>query len=97
MRTGSQGFHTWTEDELSTFFALHEIGSVAHTAVTLMLYTGCARVDAVRLGWQNVNGSRILYRRQKTERFSEVVVDILIHPDLQKVLDLLPKSQMTFL
>lgn len=97
MRTGSQGFHTWTEDELAAFFSHHEIGSTAHTAVTLMLYTGCSRVDAVRLGWQNVSGSRIQYRRQKTERFSEVVVDIPIHPDLQRVLDILPKSQMTFL
>lgn len=97
MRTGSQGFHTWTEDELNTFLACHEIGSTAHTAVTLVLYTACSRVDAVRLGWQNVNGSRLQYRRQKTERFSEVVVDIPIHPDLQRVLDALPKSQMTFL
>ncbi|MEO9778449.1 MAG: tyrosine-type recombinase/integrase, partial [Sedimentitalea sp.] len=97
MRTGSQGFHTWTDDELNAFFACHEIGSTAHTAVTLMLYTACSRVDAVQLGWQNVSGSRLRYRRQKTERFSEVVVDIPIHPDLQNVLGALPKSQMTFL
>lgn len=97
MRTGSQGFHTWTEDELSAFFAHHEVGSTAHTAVTLMLYTACSRADAVRLGWQNVSGDRIQYRRKKTERFSEVVVDIPIHPELQRVLGTLPKTQMTFL
>ncbi|MFG6515884.1 tyrosine-type recombinase/integrase [Sulfitobacter sp. 1A13496] len=97
MRTGSQGFHTWTEEELATFFSHHKIGSTAHTAVTLMLYTGCSRADAVRLGWQNVKDTRVQYRRQKTERFSEVVVDIPIHPELQKVLDALPKSKMTFL
>ena len=56
MRTNSQGFHTWTEPEIETFFAYHKIGSTAHTAVTLMLHTACARADAVRLGWQNVNG-----------------------------------------
>lgn len=97
MRTGSQGFHTWTDAEIAKFFAHHEIGTIAHTAVTLMLHTACSRVDAVRLGWQNVHGDRIRYRRQKTERFSEVVVDIPIHPDLKKVLDVLPKSQLTFL
>lgn len=70
---------------------------MAHTAVTLLLYTACSRVDAVRLGWQNVSDSRLQYRRQKTERFSEVVVDIPIHPDLQKVLDALTKTQITFL
>lgn len=97
MRSNSQGFHTWTEDELNAFFAYHQAGTVAHTAVTLMLYTACSRVDAVRLGWQNVNGSRIQYRRQKTLRYSGVVVDIPIHPELQKVLGKLSKSQMTFL
>ncbi|MDP2579150.1 tyrosine-type recombinase/integrase [Shimia thalassica] len=97
MRTGSQGLHTWTEAEIETFLNHHPIGSTAHTAVTLMLHTACSRVDAVRLGWQNVKGARIQYRRQKTERFSEVVVDIPIHPDLKIVLDALPKSQMTFL
>ncbi|MBK0327349.1 tyrosine-type recombinase/integrase [Rhodobacteraceae bacterium F11138] len=97
MRTGSQGFHTWTEAEIEKFFTHHEIGTLAHTAVTLMLHTACSRVDAVRLGWQNVSGARLQYRRQKTERFSEVVVDIPIHPDLQRVLDVLPKGQLTFL
>ncbi len=97
MRSGSQGFHTWSEDEIGTFFAHFKIGTTAHTAVTLMLHTACSRVDAVRLGWQNVTGARLQYRRHKTERFSEVVVDIPIHPDLQRVLDILPKSQMTFL
>ncbi|WP_211299457.1 tyrosine-type recombinase/integrase [Pukyongiella litopenaei] len=42
-------------------------------------------------------GSRIQYRWLKTERYSEVVVDIPIHPDLQRVLDTLPMSKMTFL
>lgn len=97
MRTGSQGFHTWTDDEIAKFFSHHKIGSTAHTAVMIMLHTACSRVDAVRLGWQNVHGNRIQYRRQKTERFSEVVVDIPIHPELQKVLDALPRTQMTFL
>ncbi|PYC47104.1 hypothetical protein DI396_11105 [Litorivita pollutaquae] len=97
MRTGSQGFHTWTERELAAFFAYHEIGSTARTAVTLMLYTACSRVDVVRLGWQNVSDGRIRYRRKKTERFSEVVVDIPIHPDLQAVLNILSSSQLTFL
>lgn len=97
MRTGSQGFHTWTEDELSAFFKYHKAGTTAHTAVSIMLHTACSRVDAVRLGWQNVKGSRIQYRRQKTQRYSGIIVDIPIHPDLQKVFDTLSKSQMTFL
>jgi len=97
MRTNSQGFRTWTKAELATFFACHKIGSTTHTAVTLMLHTACARADAVRLGQQNVSGSRLQYRRKKTEHFSSVVMDIPIHPDLQKVSDALPKEKLTFL
>lgn len=36
MRTNTQGFHTWGENELERFFEYHKAGSVAHTAVTLM-------------------------------------------------------------
>lgn len=97
MRTNSFGFHTWTERELEKFFEFHQAGSVAHTAVSIMLYTACARSDAVRLGWQNLKGDRLRYRRQKTESTSSVLIDIPIHPELRKVLSHLPKERLTFL
>ena len=70
------GFHTWTEDEIARFFEVHPAGSTAHLAMTLMLYTGAARVDAVRLGWQNVKDGRLAYRRQKTQRSGGELIDI---------------------
>jgi site-specific recombinase XerD len=42
----SDGFHTWTEDEIAAFEARHEIGSKARLALALMLYTGQRRSDA---------------------------------------------------
>ena len=70
---------------------------MAHTAVTLMLYTACARSDVVKLGWQNLKGDRLQYRRQKTEGVSTVLIDIPVHPELRKVLDTLPNDKLTFL
>lgn len=96
MKSKTQGFHTWTEDELQKFFECNKLGTVAHTAVTLMLHTACARSDVVKLGWQNLKGGRLQYRRQKTEGASSVLIDIPIHPDLRKVLDRLPTDKMTF-
>lgn len=84
MRTGSQGFHTWTEGELNAFVAGHGIGSTARAAVTLVLYSTCSRVEADRHGWQNASGERLQYWQQKTERFSEVFVDVPIYPDMQR-------------
>lgn len=97
MRTNKRGFHTWTEEELQAFFERHKVGSVAHTAVTLMLYTACARSAVVKLGWQNLKGDRLRYRRQKTGRVSAVLIDIPLHPELRKVLETLHKDKLTFL
>ena len=93
----SGGFHTWTEDEIARFYEVHALGSTAHLAMTLMLYTGAARSDAVTLGWGNVKGGRISYRRIKTRRHSDVVVDIPVHHDLVAALEMLPRDAFTFL
>jgi len=97
MRTNKQGFHTWSDDEVQRFFECHKAGTVAHTAVTLMLHTACARSDVVKLGWQNLKGDRLQYRRQKTEGVSAVLIDIPVHPELRSVLDQLPRDKLTFL
>lgn len=92
-RIEGQGFHAWDEGEIARFFEFHEPGSVPHRAVTLMLYTGAARVDAVKLGPWNVRGDRIEYRRQKTIRSNGQLVTIPIHPDLAEVLFSLPDDR----
>lgn len=97
-----EGFHTWDEGEIARFFEVHPPGTLAHRAVTLMLYTGASRVDAVRLGWGNIrqteDGPRLEYNRQKTSRQREPVrVSIPIHPDLAEVLGACPRDAFTFL
>lgn len=97
------GHHTWTDAEIARYFEVHHAGTLAHTAMTLMLYTGAARADAVRLGWgnvqtgQNVQFARISYRRQKMMTRAGVLVDIPVHPALAAVLDVLPRDAFTFL
>ncbi len=93
------GHHTWKEDEIGSYYGLHKLGSIAYLAITLMLYTGVARGDAVNLGWGNVDQEkgRISYRRKKTRRVSEIVIDIPIHPDLAEALELCPRDADTFL
>jgi integrase len=93
----SGGHHAWDEGEISRFFAFHSVGTVPHTSVTLMLYTGTARVDAVKLGWGNVKDGRIEYRRQKTRKSNGVLVSIPIHPRLIEVLETIPRDSFTFL
>ena len=46
----SEGFHTWTDDEVARFEAAHPIGSKARLAFALLRYTGVRRSDVVKLG-----------------------------------------------
>lgn len=99
-KLSSDGYHTWDEGEIARFFAVHPKGSLAHTAVTLMLYTGASRADVVRLGRTNLEaapeGTRIEYRRQKMNKRAGVLISIPLHPDLAEVIDALPAT-FTFL
>jgi integrase len=97
LRSKSRGFHTWSEEEIAKFYATHAFGALAYTAMTLMLYTGAARVDAVKLGRGNICEGRVCYRRQKTENRGGVEIDIPIHRQLQRVTDALPPGNFTFL
>jgi integrase len=91
------GFHTWTEAEIKKYQDKWEVGTTADLAMALMLYTGAARVDVVQLGPENIKDGRLQYRRQKTRNQSGVLVDIPIHPELQRRLDLIPPEVGTFL
>lgn len=95
--SSSRGFHTWTEVEIERFYSVHEFGTTAYKAMTLMLNTGAAPCDVVKLGPDNIQDGRIQYRRQKTARQSGILVDLPIHPQLQRVLDDLPGDARTFL
>ena len=91
------GFHTWTEEEIDKFYEFWKLGTVADLAMTLMLYTGASRGDAVRLGPSNVHDGRIVYHRKKMESRTGVKVDIPIHPELEKRLALVDEDKDTFL
>jgi integrase len=91
------GIHSWSEDEISRYYEVHPLGTTAHLAMTLMLYTGAAKCDAVALGWANVKNGRITYRRMKTRRTTTLAVDIPLHPELAEALEILPRDCFTFL
>ncbi|MFU1681219.1 hypothetical protein ACM258_00170 [Phaeobacter piscinae] len=92
-----ENIHTWSEAEIARFEARHPAGTLANTAMNLMLYTGAARVDVVKLGPQNVVEGRLRYRRQKTENSNGVLIDIPLHPHLETLLKSLPKCKKYFL
>lgn len=98
----AKGLHTWDEAEITAYYRTHKPGTVAHTAMTVLLWTGAARIDSVKLGWFNIKvtpeGDRLQYTRQKTGRMrNPVLISIPIAPELRAVLNTLPKDAGTFL
>ncbi|WOI55115.1 site-specific integrase [Palleronia sp. LCG004] len=96
--TNPDGFHAWDEAEIQRFYEIHRIGTPAHLAMTLMLYTGAAKCDAVQLGRGNVRDGRLAYRRRKTKLNPDgVEVSITIHPYLAETLRHVRTDAFTFL
>jgi integrase len=93
IRVKSQGFHSWTEDEIAQFEARHPIGSKARLAFALLLYTGQRRCDVVRMGRQHIRDGKLHVRQAKTG----VELTIPVHADLQAIITASAAGQMTFL
>src|SRR5262245_37554440 len=93
----SDGFHTWTNDEIAQFEAHHPIGTKPRLALALLLYTTHRRGDVVQMGRQHIRETPegpVLYVKQ---RKTGVELLIPIHPELDAVLDATPSEHLTFL
>src|SRR5262249_2861774 len=91
------GFHTWSEEEITQFEANHPIGTKPRLALALLLYTAQRRSDVVRMGRQHIKGGVLTVRPKKTETTTGVTLAIPVHPHLQAVLEATPSEHLTFL
>ena len=89
----TDGYHTWSEAEIARFLDCHGPGTKARLALLLALNTGAARQDLARMGWRNITGDRIAYRRGKTG----VEADLPILPELAAELANVPRDQLLFI
>jgi len=62
----TQGFHTWSEEEIALYEARHPIGSKARLALDLMLWTGQRGGDARLMGPGHIRGKRLIVTQEKT-------------------------------
>jgi integrase len=93
----SDGFHTWTVDEVGQFEARHPIGTKARLALALLLYLGVRRGDLVTLGREHVKDGwlRMVPRKTRHKRLRTSEKPIL--PALADVLAQTPVGDLTFL
>ncbi len=92
----TEGFHTWTIEEVNQYWQHHGIGTKARLAMDLLLYTGLRRSDVVRLGRQHIRGSDMFCI--KTEKSGKMVESwIPIDPELAATIKASETGDLTFL
>ena len=97
MRYASDGFHTWTVDEVRQFEARHAIGTKARLALALLLFLGVRRGDVVTLGRQHVKAGWIRLVPRKTRYKRERISEKPILPVLADIIERSPTGALTFL
>lgn len=95
--TDTEGFHTWTVEEVRKYQEKHPPGTKARLALTLLLFTGARRSDVVTFGRQKVSADWLTWVEAKGQNRKPKTTTIPILPELQAELDLLPQGQMMFL
>ena len=90
----SDGFHTWTGEQVDQFRDHHQTGTMPRLAFELALATGAARQDVARMGAANLRNGAITYARGKTGGRVELPLALL--PDLARELALHPAKRAFF-
>jgi integrase len=102
----SEGFHTWTVEEVRQYEAAHPIGTKARLALALLLFTGVRRSDVVKLG-RHMERDGVLHftetkgansralGRKKTTDVKKRVLPIL--PELKAAIDATPSGELVYL
>ncbi|MBL4766407.1 MAG: tyrosine-type recombinase/integrase [Rhodobacteraceae bacterium] len=97
IRSGSQGIHSWTPDEVLKFEKRHPVGTKARLAFGLLLYTGQRRSDVIRLGRQHLSDRWLQFTQHKNRDHKPVTLQIPVIDDLQRILDASETGDLTFL
>ncbi|HCT33464.1 MAG TPA: integrase [Sulfitobacter sp.] len=90
----SDGFHTWTYEQVGQFRDFYATGTKERLAFELVLGTGAARQDAARMGPLNIRGGVIRYVRGKTG--GKVELPLAKLPDLARELSAITDSRDVF-
>ncbi len=103
---GSDGFHTWTAEEVGEYEAAHPVGTKARLALALLLYTGVRRSDVVKLGPHMERGAILYFTETKGAKSRALgrkgpkdaknrVLPVL--PELRIIIDATPSTGPTYL
>ncbi len=84
VKVKSDGWHTWTEDEVRQFEKRHAEGTKPRLALALLLYTGVRRSDVVTLGRQMEQHGSIRFRQKKTGKWLTVPILQVLRTEIDR-------------
>lgn len=93
----SDGFHTWTEDEVASYRAHHPLGTNARLALEIMLNIGARISDAVVVGPPHRTGNVLSFTAQKNRAKKPTRIDVKIYRELDQALAATETGKFTFL
>lgn len=96
-RIVSDGHHTWTPDEVAQFEKRHPLGTKAHLALMIFLFTGARRSDAHRLGRQHIQGDSLRWTAFKNRNRYPTIIHIPLLAPLAQAIAAAPTGDMVFL
>lgn len=98
IRVATEGFHTWTVEEVEQYRQRHGLGTKARLALDLLLFTGVRRCDVVQLGRQMESSSGWLrFVETKGRKQARKDREIPIIPELRASLDAFGSGHLTYL
>jgi integrase len=93
----TDGFYTWTDDDVETFERFYPIGTRPRLALALLMYLGVRRSDAVMLGRQHVKDGWIRFVPRKTRHKRAGLSEKPVVPELEAIIKASPTGALTFL
>lgn len=97
LNKGSEGFHTWTPDEVERFRQVHVIGTKPRLALEIMLNVGARISDAAAIGRQNENAGWLKFIARKNRNRSPVTIEVPMTSDLRNALSATITGDFTYL
>lgn len=82
----SDGYHSWTIEEVEKFEKRHPVGTRARLALAILLYTGQRRSDIVRFGEPMVKDEWLHFRQWKNRNRSPVDMSLPVVPELRRII-----------
>jgi hypothetical protein len=97
LKGNSEGFRSWSEEEIAQFEACHPVGSKARLALALLLYTGQRRSDIVLFGRRHMRGEWLHFTQRKNRARKPITLTLPLHPELQRIIEATPTGALAFL